>query len=319
MGYGDEIMGSGLALEVASRGKRAAFGDEMQRRIVWHYNAHQVFKHNPDVAPPGSENDPDIEWIPHYPGRRLYCANPRPTSRRMRRVRKWEFTPGTQRAGKFYFTPFEKIQMLSFDPGFIVIEPNVKRSAPNKQWPQERYAKVAELLMARGYSVIQFETEGVVLPGVRQVRALNFRMAALILSRAALYIGPEGGLHHAAAALDVDIPAVVNFGGFISPRVTGYKKHTNIFGGTDLGCGQINPCTHCQKIMQRITVEQVLESSLKILREKHEISQSVLLAGSRGTFGLVSGEGADLRQRADVPAAQIAGSVAPREELQKRD
>jgi ADP-heptose:LPS heptosyltransferase len=211
------------------------------------------------------------------------------------------------------------MQALAFDPGFIVIEPNVKRSAPNKQWPQDRYARVAELLMARGHELVQFETGGVVLPGVRQVRALNFRMAASILSRAALYIGPEGGLHHAAAALDVNIPAVVNFGGFISPRVTGYKKHTNIFGSTDLGCGQITPCTHCQKIMQRITVEQVLEASLKTLRESHEKDQRILLAGSRGALGLVSGEGADVRRWPDVPAPQVAGGTTARQELQERD
>jgi hypothetical protein len=62
-------------------------------------------------------------------------------------------------------------------------------------------------------------------------------------------------LHHAAAALGV--PAVVIFGGFISPAVTGYAAHANIFTGDDLGCGNINPCPHCRAAMERISVDQV--------------------------------------------------------------
>jgi FkbM family methyltransferase len=52
-------------------------------------------------------------------------------------------------------------------------------------------------------------------------------MAAGVLSGASLLISPEGGLHHAAAALGVR--AVVIFGGFISPATTGYALHTNLF------------------------------------------------------------------------------------------
>jgi hypothetical protein len=57
-------------------------------------------------------------------------------------------------------------------------------------------------------------------------------------SGAALLISPEGGLHHAAAALGVR--AVVIFGGFISPATTGYELHTNLFTGGQ-ACGMRIP------------------------------------------------------------------------------
>ena len=47
-----------------------------------------------------------------------------------------------------------------------------------------------------------------------------------MLSGARAAVLHEGGLHHAAAALGM--PAVVLFGGMISPRNTGYDVHVNL-------------------------------------------------------------------------------------------
>ena len=42
-----------------------------------------------------------------------------------------------------------------------------------------------------------------------------------------LFLGHEGGFAHAAAALSK--PAVVIYGGWIPPEVTGYEFHENIY------------------------------------------------------------------------------------------
>jgi ADP-heptose:LPS heptosyltransferase len=146
---------------------------------------------------------------------------------------------------------------------FIVIEPNVpvsKSVALNKQWPVYRYAEVATQLMSRGHDVVQFHNGkgGFRIPGVRVVKTPTFRLAAAVLARAALYIGAEGGLHHAAAALN--IPGVVLFGGFIPPSVTGYDSHTNLTGGAE-ACGSLLTCKHCKMAMEAISTSDVLRAA----------------------------------------------------------
>ena len=53
-------------------------------------------------------------------------------------------------------------------------------------------------------------------------------------------------MHHAAAATDKN--AVVIFGGHISPNITGYDIHTNIYVDINKSpCGEKNICTHCKE------------------------------------------------------------------------
>jgi len=145
----------------------------------------------------------------------------------------------------------------------VIIEPNTKRQAPNKAWGAVRYSSVAWRLAKEGFEVVQFAGEQAIA-GIPQISAATFKIACAVLRHARLYIGPEGGLHHAAAALQ--IPAVVIFGGYISPAVTGYKTHTNLFTGQGVGCGRVDPCGHCRDCMGKITVDDVLTPALEILK-----------------------------------------------------
>lgn len=268
MGYGDEIIGSGLARGAAARGKRIAFGDGNQ--IKWSNWAEEIYRYNPNVAPPGSEHLPNLEWIRHYKGHRLYghfvggtlIFNPA-----------FSGTPG-----EFFFNIVER-DWCPIKPGFVLVEPFTKDAAPNKQWPIERYAELIERLQARGYRVAQFIYDGVrpLNLKVESIHTPNFRRAVSALDRAQLFIGSEGGLHHAAAA--VGIPAVVLFGGFIHPRTTGYAGHTNIFVGNE-PCGQIRRCHHCIDAMNQITVDQVLSAALgKLERPQDEIREGIRATG----------------------------------------
>lgn len=254
MGYGDEIMGSGMARGAAARDQRIAFGDGAN--IRWSTQAHLIYRGNPNVAPPGSESAADLQWVAHYKGSRAYIAG--------RSGDRWRFNPAFRTApGELFFSSDELRAAERVAPSFVLIEPNVKRSAPNKQWPRERYQEVADLLRRDGIRVAQFAT-GPLLRGVEPMATHDFRDALALLTRAALYIGPEGGLHHGAAALGV--PAVVIFGGFISPQITGYQRHVNLFTGDDLGCGRTAPCAHCRAAMDRISVAHVLDAARGVLR-----------------------------------------------------
>lgn len=256
MGIGDNIMATGLARGAAARGKRIAFGDG--RRIIWDKNSPEIFRKNKNIAIPGSENDKDVEWIPFHRGNRLYNKQG---------VGRWlwnrEFRPIP---GELFFDDSEMAFANGVKPGFILIEPNVpwhKTVAPNKDWGREKYQALATRLLNEGFDVAQFGFGRVRLTGARVIQAVTFRQAAAVLARASAAIVPEGGLHHAAAA--VGVRAVVLFGGFIPPTVTGYDTHINL-AGSDQFCGSLGRCSHCFKAMQSISVDTVVNSLKEIVR-----------------------------------------------------
>lgn len=270
MGYGDELIASGQARGAKARGKRIAFGNG--QLILWHRFAFEIFDNNPNVAPPGSESAEDIEWVANHVGARPY-------NRDNKIERKWEFVPGQIKApGEVFFKPEEldwAKRNAPTDP-FVLVEPNVpkfKASAPNKQWPLDRYQDLTNRLRARGLKVVQFRYElpygpGHALSGAQGVHAPSFRHALALLRHARLFLGPEGGLHHGAAA--VDVPAVVLFGSYISPSVTGYAHHHNHYTGMQNGCGSYDMCEHCVQGMQRIKTDDVLASCEQALEERKD-------------------------------------------------
>ncbi len=161
----------------------------------------------------------------------------------------------------------ERKNSKRYGSGFVLIEPQSapwKSVAANKDWGRVRYQEVANRLKKAGFIVGQFISDkgSPPLQGVTPIRTASFRDAVAILANAAIYIGSEGGLHHAAAA--VGIPAVVLFGGFIPPSVTGYATHANLTGGA-AACGSLKPCVHCRKAMEAISVDEVVEEALERL------------------------------------------------------
>lgn len=246
-------MATGMARGARERGKRIAFGDG--RRILWDSQSGEVFAHNPNIAKPGSEGAADLEWIAFHKGSRIYNRHSGDH---------WIWNLDFRAApGEMFLTPNEIAIGKRRGKGFILIEPNVpawKSSAPNKDWGWANYQAVANRLRIRDHRVVQFAhaRSSRSLAGTDVVRTLSFRDALSILRRAALYVGPEGGLHHAAAALG--IPGVVLFGGFIPPSVTGYTLHTNLTGGAE-ACGSLRPCDHCRAAMAAISVEEVVAAA----------------------------------------------------------
>jgi len=250
MGYGDELVASGLARGARERGERIAFG--LDGKIRWTRQSYEIFRGNPNVAAPGEEGASDLRWIAHCPGKRLNTSG--------RDHQRWHWLPFRPPAGEIFFDNEEARFGASFGQDFIVIEPRVKPIYPNKQWPQERYRTVAGMLMDRGLRVVQFKGAAAPVAGCGEViETPSFRKALAVLRNAALYIGAEGGLHHGAAA--VGTKAVVIFGGWPDPRSSGYDEHRNL-AAADAGCGTLARCRHCMNAMQSISVDKVFEAAL---------------------------------------------------------
>ncbi len=255
MGWGDELVASGLARGARERGERIAFGFDGQ--IRWSPQAREIFRGNPNVAPPGSEGDTDLRWIAHCSGARLN------TSGIDRRAGRWRWLPFRPVPGELFFSDEEIEYGKSFGDGFVVLEPRTKTVWANKQWPRHRYVDVANKLRGKGLRVVQFSGESKPVDGCGKVIPTpTFRKALAVLSNAALYVGPEGGLHHGAAA--VGTKAVVIFGGWPDPKSSGYDHHRNL-AAPNAGCGTIRLCNHCRIAMHKITSDQVYNAALEEL------------------------------------------------------
>jgi hypothetical protein len=109
------------------------------------------------------------------------------------------------------------------DGGFVYIEPTIKPLANvNKQW-RGYQALVDSLPDVTFVQCGEAEHKAHALRGknVRFEVTDRYLEAVARLNEAALYVGAEGGMHHAAAALNV--PAVVIFGGAPSIEATGTR------------------------------------------------------------------------------------------------
>lgn len=252
MGYGDELMVSGhvRAMQLKDPRKvRLEYG-----KPLWN----EVFDHNPRIALSG---DLDVQvYRPRVNGLRPYCTG--------KFTDKWVWCDYAPLAGEIYFQRGEVAFAEHFAPD-VVIEPNLKsKASPNKDWGRERWARLIQMMRAAGMRPVQLGPVGTqVIPGAEWIETPSFRLAAAILKRARGAVLSEGGMHHAAAA--VGLRSVVIFGGYISPRQTGYEMHTNIFTGGK-PCGMRIPCKHCKKAMEQITPEMVIGELQALLAAKDQ-------------------------------------------------
>lgn len=255
MGIGDEIMAAGRAERIYRRsGQPVAILDRFG-----HVREHPAWLGNPAIRPDAREQITDGS------GARPY-------------IRRWIGMPlrvefdlaHRPLAGHLYLSEEERAYAAALDlpERFAVIAPIVRKpSSPNKDWGFERWAEVAEALPL---PVVQLgpADERPLLPGALRIVTRDFRRAAAIIERAAIVLATEGGAHHIAAALGRK--AVVIFGAFTPPEVTGYAWHINLAVETPEGyCGRYTPCAHCAQALATITPAAVLAAAKTLLHSTH--------------------------------------------------
>lgn len=210
--------------------------------------------------------------------RLLNCGGHRPYISG-KNVERWTWKPFRPTPAHIEFTPAE-LEFGRQHGGRVIIEPNIKPIGHNnKEWFWDRWQQLANRYPGKFLQIGWGDVRR--LSGVEFVPTHNVRLACAVLKFSRAYVGPEGGLHHAAAA--VGIPAVVLFGGFISPEITGYDSHHNIFTG-GRPCGMRVNCAHCRKAMDQISVDDV---DLHLNEALHEASRRMAISGPRAALARV--------------------------------
>ena len=149
---------------------------------------------------------------------------------------------------------------------FIFIEPHVKGSfsAKNKDWGFSNYQQVVNQVDAQ---FVQPSYGAPLLKGVKPIKTSHFLEGAALLSISNTALMSEGGLMHAAAA--VNTASVVIYGGFVSPDNTGYEIHKNFYVGGQ-PCGSLEPCKHCEAAMKKISPRIVAKKLKKLFQASVE-------------------------------------------------
>lgn len=148
------------------------------------------------------------------------------------------------------------------ESGAIVVQNSCRGAlyaAVTKEWPFDRWTRLAERLMADGHRLVQIGTqEDPPVPRAVDLRGkTDLPRAAAILEEAKLFIGLESGLMHLAAA--VRVPSVIIYGGRTRPHETGYSFHRHV-GVSQLpcsGCALNSGCPIEVQCMTDISLDQV--------------------------------------------------------------
>jgi len=159
------------------------------------------------------------------------------------------------RAGRIHLTDGEREFADGMGDYFVVAPFGKSGGSPNKEWSRDRWEAVIGGLPLPVYQVMP-DNRQPVIAGARALVTPTFRHAAAVIERAKLVMCNEGGTHHMAASMRT--PAVVIFGAFVPPCVTGYDFHHNLSVETEHGfCGNFDYCQHCQDALETITPDVV--------------------------------------------------------------
>lgn len=274
MGFGDEIMATGFARKEKQKfpNRQIIIGDYKKKFAT----KSEIFLFNPNIVDPKKlDYSIPIHFVNNHPGNRPYIAWE--NTKEGKYIWNFNFKPIP---GDLYFSENEIFQAKKIvkeaeefwgekkmikHKGIIFLESSSTKiknklfqfKHRNKDWGENNWSSLVKILN-KDYLIVQSMHENSKKLDEVFYCETNFRIACAVMKFCDLYVGPEGGFGHAAAALR--IPAVIIFGGWIHPQVTGYDFHENIYIDIEGSpCGVFgSDCNHCKKCMKKITVEMIV-------------------------------------------------------------
>lgn len=193
--------------------------------------------------------EPGCETLLNTSGMRPYIL--------MKTPARWKWQPYKPKPAEIKFT-LEELAFAEPYRGMIMVEPNTKDVGhTNKAWIRERWGDLANAIDAPIVQCVPSVATPSLQAKATKVITPSFRHAAAVLSVCRAFIGTEGGLMHAAAA--VGVRGVILWSEFISPDITGYSMHKNL-RHAGKACGMRLNCKTCRASMAAITVDEVLQA-----------------------------------------------------------
>ena len=274
MGYGDEIMATADCREakLASPGSQIVIGDTTP--APWTPQADLIFKNNPHITAPDRVNESKpVVYVKNFPRNRPYIDHIQAAEQQglsfpgaLNVSKIYLSTSFKAKRGDIFFSKEELEQIKALKDEYhdaILLHPMVKSAIQhNKDWGIKKWSSLRDELLARDKKLVQsrgnLKPEELPLTGVPSVQTKTFRGMCTLLAAVGSVVVAEGGIHHAAAALDKK--TVVIYGGRVSPKTLGYDFQDNMYIEDDpeSPCGMKSPCAHCKACMEQISVEQVL-------------------------------------------------------------
>ena len=246
MGWGDDLIMTGEAKRAYMERPIPIYFERPDKRPYWS----DLFEGNPKIT---KDKNTEHQLIVTGGGIRPYILS----KYRERWAWNLDFRP---ERGEIFFTDQEKEQSHKGN-SYIIVEPNVKR---NGHWNKDLgWDKWVQFASQRTLKLAQLGPPGTrMLPYVDFIETGSFREACAVLSGAKALITTDGGLHHAAAALNV--PAVVIWSEFTSPAFLGYDGQINIRHAGD-PCGVRTNCSSCKYAMSRVTIKEMQKAIGQLL------------------------------------------------------
>lgn len=178
---------------------------------------------------------------------------------------------------ELYFTLLEAGRVKEFidskigAESYIVVEPGTNKDwfGDLRSWPMDRWQELVYHIKKTYPELLVLQvglTNTQLLEGVIDLRGkTSFREVALVIKNSCLFIGTEGGLMHAAAA--VKAPSLILWGGITLPSFAGYQNHQKILSNfvSCAPCGQLGWCDNDRKCMMNLTTGMVILMLDKLL------------------------------------------------------
>ena len=283
MGLGDDLMITNFVEQEKKKhpNKQIVIGN-LEEKII--YDS-LIYLNNPNITPIDKvDREKPIHFINYHTRNRPYIDYQKSNNNN------WQWNMNfSPIPGKLYFSEDEKIKAKTIlnaakdhwnknystkFQGVIFFESTSTKTdesfyynkMKNKDWGQSNWKELI-LRLKENYLVVQSKHENSNRYEGAYYSSINFdfRTACAIMNMCDLFVGPEGGFGHAAAALGKR--AVLYFGGWIHPKVTGYHAHENIyFDHPKSPCGAVGHiCSHCEEARKSITIDDVYRKVISIL------------------------------------------------------
>ena len=283
MGLGDDLMITGFVEQEKKKHpeKQIVIGN-LEKKII--YDS-LIYLNNPNITPIDKvDRNKPIHFINYHNRNRPYVDYQNSNNNKWKWNMKFSPIPG-----KLYLSEDEKIKAITilnaakdywkknnsskfksvifFESSSTKIDESFYfNKMKNKDWGESNWKELI-LKLKNDYLIVQSKHgkskryDGVYYSTID----FDFRVACAIINECDLFLGPEGGFGHAAAALGKK--AVLYFGGWIHPKVTGYTFHENIYyDHPESPCGTVGSiCGHCEEARQTINVNDVYSKVISIL------------------------------------------------------